>query len=348
VDLAAQLGATWVSRYELREHLTHQKAGSIATLQPGITQSARLTPRRAEKLGIPFVENAFETTMSSDRVDRHGDTIQVPGWKHGAFRKAGAPLLWSHLSFMPPIGNMKALWAETKDEGFRSNRYRGVEAYHLKTRLSEDTYRLVDGDHLRSGSVGFIPLKWGDRKSEDGSRWLGFNFTEQEQLEYSKTPIPANPDALNGKSAEFPGFFKAMEETLDRKPNQWTALERAYFAMKAGGQRMQVHLVNAGYEPDENDDGEDRDEGQTAADPGPVDPPAGQEKKDKGDALERLFDRAEKVATRLEAAVSRLDGGEDKTPPPSNDDTPADPPPAEPPANKQDEPERRFRLRING
>jgi len=357
VDLAAQFGATWVSaanRRAFRAAIEKDNgAGKVATIQPGATTSARLTPRRADELGIPFIENAFETTQSTDRVDRHGDVVKVPGWHHKEFLRAGGPLLWSHASFITPIGNMRAVWGETKDKGYRKNRYRGIEAYHLKTNLSNDIYRLVDGGHLRSGSVGFIPLEREDRMNEDETRWLGFIFSKQEQLEYSKTPVPANPDAINGKSAEYPGLFEAIEETLDRADSSPAVIERAYFVMKKGP-RAQVHLANHGYDPEPDDDDEPGEDGTADATPIKV-------RDTKSEMIERLFERADKFAERLEKAIDRLEklgikaepepepddkGDDDKG---DDDKTPTDRPPEDGKA-QGDTPEAglRIRLRLNG
>jgi hypothetical protein len=47
---------------------------------------------------------------------------------------------------------------------------------------------------LRAVSVGFVGLKWSYAKEKDRSG--GMDFHQQELLEYSCVPVPANPDAL--------------------------------------------------------------------------------------------------------------------------------------------------------
>jgi hypothetical protein len=66
--------------------------------------------------------------------------------------------------------------------------------------VAECTLQLLRGGFLSAVSVGFIPMKYAFSE-EDGRTW-GIDFLEQELLEFSVCPIPANPEALSeGRSA---------------------------------------------------------------------------------------------------------------------------------------------------
>ena len=72
---------------------------------------------------------------------------------------------------------------------------------------------LVEADFLKATSVGFAPIKFKFTSNPD--RQFGIDFIEQELLEFSIVPVPANPDAV---IAFGPG--KSMTE------DQWRKAER--------------------------------------------------------------------------------------------------------------------------
>lgn len=263
-----------------------EKIEDVALVTPGNTQSARLTPQLAAQIEMPFVENAFVLTLSSDVVDRYNDVIHVKGWELGNFIKAGGPLLFGHNSDHV-IGNIAALW---KRDGLKAgkNKLRGVAAFSRETDLGRETLALVDGGQIRAGSVGFRPLEYDFRLDEEG--WIiGYDFFKQDLVEHSITPTPANPDALIGKSAQYPHFLRAVEERIELKLGD-DLMRKAYCVIK--GTRIQEDTVGLGSVVKELEDAPDADEeleiedddGEgvdiTLEDTPPADPPAEDESSD--------------------------------------------------------------------
>ena len=211
-----------------------KRDSNIERVKPNKIESARLDEKLAKQLDIDFVRDAFAMTLSSDRVDRYRDIIRVPGWDLRDFTEAGGPLLLGHRSSQV-IGHVPALWKQDgKAQG--KNRLKGIVALSVQTDLAQETLRMINGGQIRAGSVGFVPDKVEFIKDDEG--WIiGFDFIQQSLVEHSITPTPANPDALIGKSMEFPSFLRFMEERIDEKFDD-AGMESAYTIMK--GRRIQV------------------------------------------------------------------------------------------------------------
>jgi HK97 family phage prohead protease len=127
--------------------------------------------------------------ISTGTVDRMGDTIQVRGWKLTNFRKGGS-ILYGHNRSGLPIAKPVKVWKE----GGESLNLSMAHATEAENPAAEHIYRLVKGGFLRSNSVGFHPLKWDLIDPDDW--WGGINYMQQELVEDSIVPVPANPEAL--------------------------------------------------------------------------------------------------------------------------------------------------------
>jgi HK97 family phage prohead protease len=126
--------------------------------------------------------------LSDGSVDRMGDTIDPDGWETDAFMR-NPVILWAHDSSAPPIGRALNVWSD----GTRL--MADIEFVPAETYAFADTiYQLVLRKFLSAGSVGFLPhkFKWAD----DDDRPFGINFQQQELLEFSICPVPANANAL--------------------------------------------------------------------------------------------------------------------------------------------------------
>lgn len=132
-------------------------------------------------------DGTFDFVLSTATPDRSADVIAQAGWKLDNFRK-NPVMLWAHDYSKFPVG--KAAFV-------------GVEGDQLVAKNVTFQSREVDKDgwaagqmykdgYLNAVSVGFRPLKWNWNEERAG----GIDFHEQELLEFSAVPVPANPEAL--------------------------------------------------------------------------------------------------------------------------------------------------------
>lgn len=133
-------------------------------------------------------------TISTDSVDRMGDTIDQAGWQLEAYRK-NPVVLWAHDSSSLPVGKAPKIWLEkSKLKADAEFTPKGM------ARFNDTVFDMVKGGFLNATSVGFAPLKYAF--VDDPNRKWGIDFMEQELLEFSIVPVPANAEALvEGKAA---------------------------------------------------------------------------------------------------------------------------------------------------
>ena len=55
-------------------------------------------------------------------------------------------------------------------------------------------------------SVGFRPIRWEERRDARTGAFLGLRYLEQELLEVSAVPVPANREALRREIPAFAGM----------------------------------------------------------------------------------------------------------------------------------------------
>jgi len=133
-------------------------------------------------------------TISTASVDRMGDTIKVEGWKLDNYRK-NPVVLWAHASDTMPLAKANKIWVEggklMAEVEFMPREISG---------FADAVFRALQGGYLSATSVGFAPIKYAF--SEEDGRSFGIDFLEQELLELSIVPVPANAEALiEGRSA---------------------------------------------------------------------------------------------------------------------------------------------------
>ncbi len=121
-------------------------------------------------------------TISTNAIDRDMDTIDPAGWDLRAYTK-NPVVLWAHDYSSLPIGKAVEV---TKD----ASRLR-ARAEFAKHDFASTVLQLLTDGFLKATSVGFRPLKF-THNTERG----GVDFQEQELLEFSIVPVPANPEAL--------------------------------------------------------------------------------------------------------------------------------------------------------
>ncbi len=125
--------------------------------------------------------------ISTATPDRMNDTVSVRGWQLDAYAK-NPVVLWAHDKGALPVAKANRVWIE--GEALMSEpEFTPRDLYELGWTVGE----MLRRGFLNAASVGFRPLKYVFNE-ERGP--MAMDFEEQELLEYSIVPIPANPEAL--------------------------------------------------------------------------------------------------------------------------------------------------------
>jgi HK97 family phage prohead protease len=155
-------------------------------------------------------ERTFRFIFSDGSIDRMGDSIDAKGWDTDDFQK-NPVALWAHDSSAPPIGRASNVSIDGK-KLIGDITFAGPDVYPF----ADTIYRLVAGKFLNAVSVGFMPIRY-EFVEEDDRPW-GIDFKEQELLEISVCPVPANPNALGAaraKGIDTRPLVEWAEKTLD-------------------------------------------------------------------------------------------------------------------------------------
>lgn len=164
-----------------------------ARLREGITEATNniKQPFIAEVKSENDQARELLFTISTPAVDRVGDTIAVDGWQLDNYRK-NPVVLWAHDYTDYPVAMSRQIWAE---DGKLKSIAKFVPADNPATgKTADGIYQLYKQGFMSATSVGFRPIKWA--WTEDSDRKFGIDFEEQELLEYSLVPVPANAEAL--------------------------------------------------------------------------------------------------------------------------------------------------------
>ena len=129
---------------------------------------------------------------STGEVDRHGDTVAPEGWRLDAYRD-NPVVLWAHDYGEPAIGRAEAVWSD--------GRALRARLEFAPTEFAGQVERLYRQGYQRGVSVGFRPLRFEERRDPVNGAFLGIRFLEQELLEISAVPVPANGGALLAEEA---------------------------------------------------------------------------------------------------------------------------------------------------
>jgi len=143
----------------------------------------------AAEAGVTAENAANEMTfvISTDDVDRHGDVIVSEGWALDAYQR-NPVFLWAHDYLRPVIGKAVLVWKE------RHGLLARME--FAPTDFAQEVASLYRGGYQRGVSVGFKPIRYEERRNEQTGAFQGIRFLEQELLEVSAVPVPANRSAL--------------------------------------------------------------------------------------------------------------------------------------------------------
>ena len=123
--------------------------------------------------------------ITTDNPDRERDVISASGWRLENYQK-NPVVLFGHDYKSLPIGKAVAIRQEA--HGLSADvEFAPKEIYPF----ADTVLGLVDFGALKATSVGFDPVKWSLNEER-----RGYDFQEQELLEFSIVPVPANAEAL--------------------------------------------------------------------------------------------------------------------------------------------------------
>lgn len=152
----------------------------------------------------------FDFTISTGSPDRDNDIIDADGWDLGAY-KNNPVVLWAHSHDDLPI-------AKSSTITIKDAKLVATADFADASKINEfsaTVAKMISAGLLNAASVGFRPLKY--CTNEERGDWA-YDFLEQELLEWSVVPVPANSEALAGaKSAgiDISSLKSWAEKTLD-------------------------------------------------------------------------------------------------------------------------------------
>lgn len=149
-------------------------------------------------------ERAIVQYISTRDVDRDGEVIMPRGMILSEFMKA-PQVFWAHNYGEPPIGSDDAI--EADDYGVKA------KTRYATTQRANDLWTLRKEGHLRTASIGFVPLESVSVRDSGFNRladncmrdWAEFKQTRERciritskalLLEHSDVGVPCNPNAL--------------------------------------------------------------------------------------------------------------------------------------------------------
>jgi HK97 family phage prohead protease len=122
--------------------------------------------------------------LSTEAVDRDGDTISPKGWDLAPYRK-NPIILWHHDTSILPIAKSEEIdVVDGKLKAVAVFPKKGVHAF------ADTVYELVKGGFVNAASVGFNGI---DREPREGK---GYHYKKQELYEWSILPVPSHREAL--------------------------------------------------------------------------------------------------------------------------------------------------------
>lgn len=163
---------------------------------------------------VPEDDLILEFVISTESVDRDGDTIKADGWKIDRYLQ-NPVVLFAHDYKSLPVANALGVWAEGGKLKSRA-KFTPKDLYPFGYMV----YQFYREGFMRATSVGFNPIRWIHSDDRKG----GIDFLEQELLEFSCVPVPANPEAL--VVAERKGIdVRPLKEWAEQILDTWSEQE---------------------------------------------------------------------------------------------------------------------------
>lgn len=209
-----------------------------------------MTPKDADKLGIPYFDRTHVWTLSTEQVDSYRTVIRVAGWNLDTRYRSNPVVLFNHGFSMAnpqvdmPIGRAVATWTDRRKS--IGPRFRGAIQFADSIELARDVHRLVKDGFLRGASVGFYNEEF---------RELGDDVIELSRntlFENSIVGLPANAGSLVDRS-----MLDLTKEELNHHRRQYglhaymkamriAAEEQADLSHSAGSDASTIDKVYSG------------------------------------------------------------------------------------------------------
>jgi hypothetical protein len=141
----------------------------------------------------------LQYVITDETVDRYGDIVRASGGDFSNYRKNPVVLAF-HNGKALPVGNALKTWHD-EESGNVKQWVLFLDDRVDRTGMSETAFRFAASGAMKTGSIGFIPRDGKVRRPpEDERKRLrmpahGVIYEEWELLEFSVTPVPANPNA---------------------------------------------------------------------------------------------------------------------------------------------------------
>ncbi len=172
-------------------------------------------------------DRVLQFVGSDETADRDEDIIEVAGWELKNFKK-NPVILFGHDYRSPAVAKAvkvekdlgkKRLVFDVKFPTIDELSSNGIENASEHAKFVDTLYNLYKHGYMKATSVGFIPMKWTRRDDGDQAEKpeyaRGVRFMQQELLELSLVPVPANPSAL--ELAKSKGFdVAALEQAAEK------------------------------------------------------------------------------------------------------------------------------------
>lgn len=226
--------------------------------------------------GEDSADRILEFIISTDSVDRHGDTVSVKGWDLKQY-KQNPVILFGHDYSQPPIGKSLKTVVETisSKAGDAPTRALVARAQFMEADLNpfaDMIFRMYKEGYMKATSVGFNPTKWkwvdtDEEGNADRDPW-GIDFEKQELLEFSAVPVPANADALlraKGAGINVALLKNWAEQVLDNQTTEaglWVPRDAVESLYKQVSEMKQTHKrqqLNISLEDDQSEKAADPD-----------------------------------------------------------------------------------------
>lgn len=179
-----------IRRIDLMQFKTEAKAGEV-------TDAAIIKSYVCDEVKALDVEpgheqeaRAFEFAISTETPDRENDAIAVDGWLLDAYRR-NPVVLWAHSHSELPIAKSPDVWPRDAQLRAKADFNESYDIYPFSRMVAQMLSRKL----LNAASVGFRPVVYAHNEARGA--WA-YDFMEQELLEWSIVPVPANAEALQG------------------------------------------------------------------------------------------------------------------------------------------------------